>query len=156
MEATELTLWVARLLVLVLMYGLFLALIVALVADARAVSRPREAAAASAPTPAPARPERSTNPLTLVVTAGTPPTTGREYPLLGTIDIGRDASCTISIPSHFVSKNHARISLTGGQWVVEDLGSTNGSSLNDQPLSYPRPINPGDRLSVGDTEFLLK
>jgi len=152
---TEFTLWAARLIVLVLMYGFLLALIIALVADARAASAPRPAAPAPVvppqrPAPAPA------SPLVLVVTAGTPPITGHEYRLLGPLVIGRDTSCDISIPSHFISKRHARIHQVGGQWIAEDLGSTNGSVLNDEPLTAPHPLKPGDRLTVGDTEFLLK
>ena len=155
MEVTELTLWIARLGVLVLMYIFVLVLILALLADARAAATPR--ADRSLPRePAPASPPAVVAVPILAVIGGTPPAGGSEYRLLGSLEIGRDATCDITIPSHFVSKRHVRISRSGEQWMVEDLGSTNGSSFNDQPLTTPRPLNRGDRLTVGDTEFTVR
>jgi pSer/pThr/pTyr-binding forkhead associated (FHA) protein len=37
--------------------------------------------------------------------------------------------------------------------VIEDLGSTNGTYLNEQPLNGPQPLHPGDRIRIGDCEF---
>jgi pSer/pThr/pTyr-binding forkhead associated (FHA) protein len=146
MEVTELTMWVARFGMLALMYGFLLAVIWAVLADVRAAGRP---AAKTPAAPAPAV-------RTLVLTGGTPPENGRSFPLLGPIDIGREPTCTISIPSRFISKVHARIYPGHDGWVVEDLQSTNGSALNDVPLTGAQPLRQGDRLRVGDTEFLVQ
>lgn len=152
MEVSELTLWIARLSVLALMYLFLLALIVALLADARAAGAPARVDAAPAPPPAPAP---ATPPRRLVLTAGTLPSTGREYPLTGSLQIGRDAACDIIITNGFVSSRHARIFSAQGQWLVEDLGSTNGTVLNDTPVTAPQPLTVGDHLLIGDTAFLL-
>ncbi len=155
MEVTELTLWIARLGVLVLMYVFVLALIFALLADARAASTPRAGRALPAePVSPPAAPAPAV-PI-LAVIGGTPPSGGSEYRLTAPLEIGRDAACDITIPSHFISKRHARISRSGEQWMLEDLGSTNGSTLNGQPLTIPRPLNRGDKFTVGDTEFTVR
>ena len=152
MEISELTLWIARLLVLVLMYGLLLALIVALLADARAAGTPHPVVS-----PPPVRHVATSPPvLTLEVVAGSLPTTGREYHLLAPIEIGRVASCDICIQNRFVSTRHARIYLRDDDWVVEDLGSTNGSLLNGTPLTAPHRLTAGDRLLIGDTELAVK
>ena len=37
--------------------------------------------------------------------------------------------------------------------VIEDLGSTNGTYLNEEPLNGPQPLHPGDRIRIGDSEF---
>ena len=37
--------------------------------------------------------------------------------------------------------------------MIEDLGSTNGTYLNDEPLNGPQPLHPGDRIRIGDCEF---
>lgn len=161
MEVTELTLWIARLLVLVLMYGFLLALICAVLADARAHSAPRALSPArrTSPTPAApaAAPEMAAPTLSqLTVIAGTVPTTGRLYPLVGPLEFGRVPECGVILPNRFVSSRHARIYPVDGQWCVEDLGSTNGTLLNGEPLLTPQPLLPGDQLIIGDTTFLAE
>ena len=157
MEVSELLLWVARLGVLVLMYLFLLALILALRADARAAAAAQQPAA---PAQAPSRPAeapipRAPTPRSITVVGGTMPTTGGKYQLFNTLEIGRDSACAISIPSRFVSTLHARISSLQGAWVIEDLGSTNGTLLNGQPVQAPHPLAPGDHIMVGDTEFAV-
>lgn len=159
MEVTELTLWAARLGVIALMYILVMVLIFALRADARAASAPPLPVAPPSPQPAPARaPQPAAAPAIkcLVVTAGTLPTSGREYPLFGPLEIGRGESSDITIQNKFVSTHHARIFPQGGQWVVEDLGSTNGTILNGAPVRTAQPIKPGDILMVGDTQLTVR
>lgn len=63
--------------------------------------------------------------------------------------MGRDASCHVSIPDASVSHRHARIYHSDGEWYVEDLGSTNGTFVNDRPLTRPVVLRPGDTLAVG-------
>ena len=59
----------------------------------------------------------------------------------------------IKLEDPFASSRHARITPEGHVVVIEDLGSTNGTYLNDEPLSGPQPLHPGDRIRIGDCEF---
>jgi len=59
----------------------------------------------------------------------------------------------IRLEDPFASARHARISLEGHVVVIEDLGSTNGTYLNDEPLRGPQPLHSGDRIRIGDSEF---
>jgi hypothetical protein len=59
----------------------------------------------------------------------------------------------IRLDDPFASAHHARISREGHVVVIEDLGSTNGTYLNEQPLGGPQPLHPGDRIRIGDSEF---
>ena len=156
MEITEFTLLIARVSVIALMYLLLLVLVFALRADARAgsggaISRPaapRRSANPDSPTPQPVH--------SLLVVGGTQPATGREYPLFGPLEIGRSVSCNITIPNTFVSSHHARLFSQNERWMVEDLGSTNGTSLNGKLVKSAQPIHVGDKLLVGDTEFIVQ
>jgi pSer/pThr/pTyr-binding forkhead associated (FHA) protein len=71
--------------------------------------------------------------------------------LSGTIQIGRASSCDIRPDDTYVSQLHAKISNRNGSWVVEDLGSTNGTYLNQRKVTAPTAISPGDRIRVGKT-----
>jgi hypothetical protein len=92
-------------------------------------------------------------PTRLVVIAGTMPTGGREYPLFASLTLGRGTENDICIPRGIVSGHHLRIQREGDGWLVEDLGSTNGTLLNGDTLIGSRPLTVGDRLMVGDTEI---
>ena len=59
----------------------------------------------------------------------------------------------IQIEDPFASARHARITRQGFVLVIEDLGSTNGTYLNEEPLNGPQPLHPGDRIRIGDSEF---
>lgn len=59
----------------------------------------------------------------------------------------------IQLDDPFASAQHARIFRQGHVLVIEDLGSTNGTYLNDEPLGGPQPLHPGDRIRIGDSEF---
>lgn len=77
---------------------------------------------------------------------------GTAYALTGEITIGREPTCTISMPNDtFVSGVHARIFDYDGQPMVEDLGSTNGSFHNGSKLAGTRLLHPGDRVQIGYT-----
>lgn len=71
--------------------------------------------------------------------------------LSGTIQIGRASSCQIRLTDTYISQLHAKISERNGSWVVEDLGSTNGTYLNQRKVTVPTEISPGDRIRVGKT-----
>ncbi|MHB8657499.1 MAG: FHA domain-containing protein [Solirubrobacteraceae bacterium] len=59
----------------------------------------------------------------------------------------------IRLDDPFASTRHARIFRQGSAVVLEDLGSTNGTYLNEEPLRGPQPLHPGDRIRIGDCEF---
>jgi hypothetical protein len=59
----------------------------------------------------------------------------------------------IQIEDPFASARHARITRQGYVLMIEDLGSTNGTYLNEEPLSGPQPLHPGDRIRIGGSEF---
>jgi pSer/pThr/pTyr-binding forkhead associated (FHA) protein len=82
---------------------------------------------------------------------------GRQIPLDSVVDVGRDPSLPLHLDEDTqVSRRHARIAVQGGQVVVEDLGSTNGTYVNDQPISSPRALNPGDKVRIGLTVLELR
>jgi predicted component of type VI protein secretion system len=81
---------------------------------------------------------------------------GRQLPLSGPIDIGREPSLGLPLQDTQASRRHARVSLQNNAVVVEDLGSTNGTYVNDQPIQAPRVIQPGDRVRIGLTVLQLR
>lgn len=84
------------------------------------------------------------------------PTPGVTYPLEGDqLTIGRDASNAIAINDAEVSRKHSRLSFQGGKYVLEDLGSTNGTFVNGQRLSGPAVLKPGDVVSLGEQIVLM-
>ncbi|MGH2844902.1 MAG: FHA domain-containing protein, partial [Thermoleophilaceae bacterium] len=81
---------------------------------------------------------------------------GRQVDLGGPVEIGRDPSGTLALDDDQVSRNHARVSGQGDLALVEDLGSTNGTYVNGQPIEGPRALRPGDRVRVGLTVIELR
>jgi pSer/pThr/pTyr-binding forkhead associated (FHA) protein len=71
--------------------------------------------------------------------------------LVGTLQIGRDSSCDVSLSDTYASQQHARISQRNGSWVIEDLGSTNGTYLNQRKVTVPTALAPGDTIRIGKT-----
>ncbi len=77
---------------------------------------------------------------------------GIAYELDDNVTLGR-GNVEIRIDDPFASTRHARISRQGPVVVIEDLGSTNGTYLNDELLTGPQPLHDGDRIRIGDSEF---
>ena len=63
--------------------------------------------------------------------------------------VGRDRGCDVRIESATLSRQHARIVVTGTQTVVEDLGSKNGTLVNGQPVTHPVALEENDQLQLG-------
>jgi pSer/pThr/pTyr-binding forkhead associated (FHA) protein len=70
--------------------------------------------------------------------------------------IGRANDSTLVLTDDYASTRHARISLQDGMWVVEDLGSTNGTYLGQRKLDGPVPMEVGVPLRIGKTVLELR
>ncbi len=84
------------------------------------------------------------------------PEQGREIGLgADGVDIGRE-DCTLNIPHHLVSRRHARIERQGAGYSVRDLGSTNGTFVNNARVA-DQPLKDGDKIKVGKSvvKFML-
>ncbi|HET6636563.1 MAG TPA: FHA domain-containing protein [Streptomyces sp.] len=95
-------------------------------------------------------------PTKLVVAEGS--LTGTTVALQGqTITLGRAHDSTIVLDDDYASSRHARIYPDrDGQWIVEDLGSTNGTYLDRSRLTTPTPIPPGAPIRIGKTVIELR
>ena len=79
------------------------------------------------------------------------PTVGKVYPLEAQeIFIGRDNTNIVAINDAEVSRKHARMELRGSAYVIQDLGSTNGTFVNGQRVGGMQVLNPGDSVSFGE------
>jgi hypothetical protein len=67
--------------------------------------------------------------------------------------IGRDAGCDLVLTSPRVSRRHALVLVRDSEYVVEDIGSKNGTLLNGDPVIGARPLHDGDRLTLADVEL---
>lgn len=100
--------------------------------------------------------QRRNAPTKLVVSEGT--LTGTTVALQGqTITLGRAHDSTIVLDDDYASSRHARIYPDrDGQWIVEDLGSTNGTYLDRSRLTTPTPIPLGAPIRIGKTVIELR
>lgn len=71
------------------------------------------------------------------------------------ITIGRDPACECVVASGKVSANHARLAYHHNQWWFEDLGSTNGSYINETIVDVPTVVTDGDRLRCADVHLTV-
>jgi hypothetical protein len=79
---------------------------------------------------------------------------GSAYPIAGDVVIGRSTTASIQLPDDtFASSMHTRVWVEAGDVWVEDLGSTNGTTVNGQKLHAAMLLRVGDRVRVGDTLF---
>lgn len=81
---------------------------------------------------------------------------GMIYDLDGQLVLGRGEHAEIRLEDPFASSRHARVFEQGNILVIEDLDSTNGTYLNEELLETPRPLHPGDRVRIGDSEFTFE
>jgi hypothetical protein len=83
-------------------------------------------------------------------------TRGMEYDIGEGAVMGRGDQAEIRLEDPFASGRHARLVRQGGIVVLEDLGSTNGTYLNEELVRGPQPLHPGDRVRIGDSEFIYE
>jgi hypothetical protein len=109
----------------------------------------RRGKGAAAGRPAPGAPTQ------LVVTEGG--LTGTRIGLTGApVLIGRANDSTLVLEDDYASTRHARISLQDGTWIVEDLGSTNGTYLGQRKIDGPVQLDVGVPLRIGKTVLELR
>lgn len=81
---------------------------------------------------------------------------GRTYPVaIGSTVIGRGDQANLRLPDVGISRRHARLDFDGGQVVLTDLGSTNGTMVNGQRISAVA-LNPGDMVQIGTTTLTFR
>jgi pSer/pThr/pTyr-binding forkhead associated (FHA) protein len=81
---------------------------------------------------------------------------GSAYSLAEGAVLGRGEQADIQLQDTFASSQHARLAPHGDVMVLEDLGSTNGTYLNEEPLRGPQPLHPGDKIRIGDSSFTFE
>lgn len=113
-----------------------------------------DAAPAAAAATAPSRRDRSRQ-WDLVIVAP-PSRVGETYTVDEELTVGRGAGCAVVLPDDtFVSQVHARVFTRGSDPYVEDLGSTNGTTLNGEAVTEPTRLRRGDRVQFGETVMEL-
>jgi preprotein translocase subunit YajC len=155
---SELALTLIRLAFLGLLWLFVLMTILVLRRDLRQPAETRPTGRARPPkAPKPAKVARSAKVrgTKLVVTEG--PLTGTVIPLnTAQVTIGRAPDSTIVIDDDYASSRHARVYPSEGAWVVEDLGSTNGTWIDRTRITTPTVLPVGVPLRVGRTTLQLQ
>jgi Inner membrane component of T3SS, cytoplasmic domain len=101
------------------------------------------------------QPQAPRQPRLLVVTAGALKGTSVDL-AQQQITLGRANDATIVLNDDYASSRHARIYPQDGQWIVEDLGSTNGTYLDRQKVTRPMPVPLGVPIRIGKTVLELR
>jgi hypothetical protein len=149
-----------RAVVLILLWGFVIAAIVAVRNDVFGARPPRQRPARPARAPRPARPPRQPKarrspPTRVAVVDG--PLAGRSFALSSLpLTIGRAEDSTIAINDDYVSSNHARLVPNGSAWLLEDLGSTNGTLLDASKVTAPTEVHAGSQIRIGRTVLELQ
>ncbi len=168
--SAAIVLFLSRLVLLGLLYGFLYIVVRALRRDLHAIARPARAVeqddidALAARGPASRQPAPAAVPPAAAARAAAPPrgvglevveagqTTlarGARFVLRDPFLVGRSASNDLALEDDWVSAQHLRLRRQNGTWVAEDVGSTNGTSVNDHRLNGMTRIRAGDRLQVG-------
>lgn len=83
------------------------------------------------------------------------PTFGKTYAMVGTLIVGRNSDCGVCIPTDEISRQHAKLQVVPDGVMVEDMGSANGSFVNNQRVHAGTLLKPGDELRLDTVRFLL-
>lgn len=71
------------------------------------------------------------------------------------LSIGRAPGSVLRLTDHTVSRAHAQVRFTGTGWTLRDLGSSNGTWVNERRITGSVPVRPGDRVRFGQVGFRL-
>jgi hypothetical protein len=93
---------------------------------------------------------RASDAWTIAVQRGPRELRGVRMSVNGPVVVGRAPGADIVIGASYVSGRHARFSLLGENLIVEDLGSTNGTTVNGTPLTTAEQLQDGDVVGIGD------
>jgi pSer/pThr/pTyr-binding forkhead associated (FHA) protein len=153
---SELTLTVLRLGFIAVLWVFVLAVAGVMRADlfGQRVSQRTKAPKASAPRPATPKAKRGTARTLVVVEgalAGTPIALADQP-----VTIGRAPDSTLVLDDDYVSSRHARLMPQQGRWVIEDMGSTNGTYLDRSRVSVPTVVPLGTPIRIGKTVLELR
>ena len=152
----------STLIVAIVKFGLLALLWVFVISAFRTVradlwgSRPGRTPAPAAAAPARgAKPTRRTHARRLVVTEGT--LAGTTISLGDTpVTLGRADDSTLVLTDDYASSRHARLVPGGDAWLIEDLGSTNGTYLGSSKVTRPTPVPLGQPIRIGKTVLELR
>ncbi len=81
---------------------------------------------------------------------------GRTLELADELTVGRAEKCHLVLEDSYVSQVHARIFSRDDGFMVEDLGSTNGTYLNRRRITSPTPLQRGDQVKIGKTVMEMR
>ena len=81
---------------------------------------------------------------------------GRTFQLKTKTRLGRERDNDVALSDPRVSRYHARIELAGGEWVIRDEGSANGTFVNGKRVVIQEVLRPNDRITMGDTELVFR
>ena len=154
-----------RLVVLILLWGFVIAAVVAVRNDVFG-ARPAKARAARVRPARPAKPAKQPRAPRAAAAVAAPPKRVAivDGPLAGTsvalsslpITIGRADDSTIVINDDYVSHRHARLVPNGKTWLIEDLGSTNGTLLDGKKLTAATEVRAGSQIRIGKAVLELQ
>lgn len=119
--------------------------------------KPAKAPAPARAAPPPARQQSRRGkkaPSKVAVVEG--PQSGKTFNLDQELTIGRSDKSTLVLDDTYVSQVHARIFARGDSYMVEDLGSTNGTYLNRRRITSPSELQRGDRVKIGKTVMEMR
>lgn len=154
---SELTLNVIRLGLLALLWAFVFSIVGALRGDLYGTRVLSRATARRAPDTRSVRPARGRRqgPSHLAVTAGS--LRGTTVPLSeGGILVGRNPECSLVLTDDFASGRHLRIRPGPDGWVADDLGSTNGTFVDNQRIGTDAPLELGTQIRIGQTVIELR
>jgi len=141
MDGFTVTIWVVRILFLVLLYLFLFGIARALLRDLRAAAR---------------EPTIELGRLVVVASPGGEPTAGTTLALDAITTLGRDVNNAVVVDDEFVSAEHAVLTFRGRTWYVEDLDSTNGTFVNGSPVDGVAPLGYGDEIQLGQVRLRLE
>jgi len=140
MDGFTITIWVVRILFLLLLYLFLFGIARALLRDLRAASR---------------EPTIELGRLVVVASPAGEPAAGTTLPLDAITTLGRDVNNAVVVDDEFVSAEHAVLTFRGRTWYVEDLDSTNGTFVNGSPVDGVAPLGYGDEIQLGQVRLRL-
>ena len=118
--------------------------------------KPASAPAVARGAAPPAQKKRSKKPPKKLVVIEGENLKGKSFDLTDELIVGRGDKSHIVLDDSYVSTVHARLFAKGEQFVVEDMGSTNGTYLNRRRITAPTELQRGDRLKIGKSVMELR